>query len=260
MGAGSPALTPRRWSQGCGRPPRPLPPPGTSHSLSSEPWRQHKLRGQLGHSPRSPAFWGGHWCGSPPPSPPSSPLRAAAAPFVPLAPFPLGPALSQGPSPAPRALCLKGASLYALEACHSDPQGWTVHSLQGGGGWTGWGRWRGPKAGTAPSSSVTSKASPGAVTSALWSCWSGQCNLWDKSLGLEMCFLLLCSRGDGGECGPPHTAGLGRRAPKDGPSAASGVTCPDGQPVVAGVGGHSLAHRPCLCPLCPSPSPGSRPV
>lgn len=36
------------------------------------------------------------------------------------------------------------------------------------------------------------------LRSLIWSCWSGQCNLGGKSLGLEMCFLPLCSRGDGG--------------------------------------------------------------
>lgn len=135
----------------------PAPPAASAASRRS----QHEQSGQLHRSLRSPALRGGRRYRGPPQSPPFSPLRAAAAPSIPLAPFPLVPALSCRPSPAPRALCLKGASVYAPGARHSGPQGWMVRSLQGWGGWTGRGRWRGPKAGTAPSSSVTSKASRG---------------------------------------------------------------------------------------------------
>lgn len=102
--------------------------------------------------------------------------------------FHWGPALSQALPGSPSPVCLKGASSTPLEACHSDPQGWTVHSLQGGGGWTGWGQCGAPLDG--PFLSVTSKASPGAVTSALWSCWSWAMQPLGQTLGLEMCFLL----------------------------------------------------------------------
>ena len=181
VGAGGPALTPRGGSQGCGRPRRPLPPPGTSRRLSSELWLQHKLRGQLSHSPRSPAFWGGRWCGSPPPITPILAPAGGSCPICPSGPLSAGSCFEPLPLPSPQALCLKGASVYALEACHLDLQGWTVHSLQGGGGWTGWGRWRGPKAGTAPSSSVTSKASPGAVPSAVSSGAAGLGNATSRA-------------------------------------------------------------------------------
>lgn len=232
-------------------------PPAVS---AASPQSQHKRSGQLRRSLSSPAFRGGRWYGGPPPVTPVLAPAGSSCPVCPSGPFPLVPALSCRPSLAPRALCLKGASVYALRACHSGPQGWTVRSLQGWGGWTGWGRWRGPKAGTAPSSSVTSKASRGAVPSAVS---SGAAGLGNATLGANpwawrcvSCRSAHEVTGDNGD--PPHRAG---------PSCSQGPArcCLWGDVFCWPSGGcwrwRTLpSPSPMSLPSAPSPSPGSRPV
>ena len=96
---------------------------------------------------------------------------------------------------------------------------------------------------------------PGAVPSAVS---SGAAGLGNATLGANpwawRCVSCCSAHEVTGDKGDPPT-GLGRRAPKDRPCAASGVTCSAGHPVVAGIGRHSLAHCPCLCPLWSQPQP-----
>lgn len=235
MGAGGPAPTPRGWSQGDWETPQApascLAPP-TLSSQQQAPSVSTSREASSAVPLAAPPSGEAAGAGSPlrPVTPVFNPA-AAAARSAPLAPFLPGPALSRCPSPAPpqpspteRALCLKEPPATPWGPVTEVPKvGRSAPCREGEGGQAGSGG-RAPKAGMAPSSPVTSKASLGAVPSPVSSgaVWSGQCTLWGKSLGLEMCFWLLSSRSDGGECGPPPPAGPGRWSPRTGPALPLG--------------------------------------